>query len=152
MVDRVNKKEQQLSDHATLALHLDQLMRRMHRDLHPKASEVDAPKVGPLGGMVLMTIEENEPVSVQAVARLVARDKGQITRFLQTLERKGLVVRTPSATDGRVSLLQLTAEGRTLVAGFRGAVTDVVGGLLVDVEPEARAQLLEIIKTMLRAP
>lgn len=144
--------EKQLADTLTLAVHLDRLMRRIHADLHPKAMRLDNANVGPLGGMVLMTIEENAPISVQDLAKQLARDKGQMTRFVQSLERKALLVRMECPEDRRVSLIRLTTEGETLVKAFRNALAEVVDRMLVDVGPEEQAQLLTILQKLLKAP
>ncbi|MEM9751401.1 MAG: MarR family transcriptional regulator [Pseudomonadota bacterium] len=131
-----------MSDTLTLALHIDRLMRRIHADLHPKALKVDDPKLGPLGGMILMAIDENGPISVQDLSADLARDKGQMTRYVQTLERKALIERIAWPEDRRVSHLQLTDAGRDLVAAFRSALADVMDALLVDVDTTERKQFL----------
>ncbi|MEO0412486.1 MAG: MarR family transcriptional regulator [Pseudomonadota bacterium] len=139
-------------DRLALATHLDRLVRRLHADLHPKAVHVDDANVGPLGGMVLMTIEENAPISVQDLAERVARDKGQMTRILQSLERKALVERQAWPQDGRVSLLTLTNEGARLVSAFRRALAEVVDAMFVDVEPQEQVQFLAVLRKLLDAP
>ncbi len=144
--------ERQLTDTLTLAVHLDRLMRKIHADLHPKATRLDDANVGPLGGMVLMTIEENAPISIQDLAKQLARDKGQMTRFIQSLERKALLVRMECPDDRRVSLIRLTPEGEALVTAFRGAMAEVVNTMLVDVGPEEQAQFLTILQKLLKAP
>ena len=41
-----------------LALQIDRLMRRIHAELHPRANDFDHEGVGPIGGMLLLTIGE----------------------------------------------------------------------------------------------
>ncbi len=144
--------EPQLSDSLTLALHIDRLMRRIHVDLHPKAVKADDAKVGPLGGMVLMTIEENAPISLQELGKALARDKGQMTRVVQMLESKGLLVRTACPEDRRVWLIRLTDTGQALVAAFRSALAEVVEEMLLCVSQEERTQLLNTLKKLLASP
>lgn len=152
LVDLVNKMERPLSDTLSLAIHIDRLMRRIHADLRPKAMRVDEAKIGPLGGMALMTIEDNAPIAIHDLARLLARDKGQVTRFVQTLERKGLVSRTLDAEDGRVSRLALTARGGSQVAAFRAALAEVVEDMLIDIAADEKTQLLKTLQKLLAAP
>ena len=139
------------NDTVALAVHLDRLMRRIHADLRPKALKVDVHEVGPLGGMVLMTIEDCGQVSLQELARLLARDKGQTTRFVQMLERKALVSRVADREDRRVSRIGLTDSGRSLVEAFRAALTEVVEAMLVDVGADERRRFLETLHKLLQA-
>ncbi|MEO0816688.1 MAG: MarR family transcriptional regulator [Pseudomonadota bacterium] len=131
-----------LDETLSLAIHIDRLMRLIHAELEPRARRVDEEKVGPLGGMVLMTIEDHAPVPLNTLAALLARDKGQMTRHVQMLERKGLLTREPSAQDGRVVLVRLTPKGSARVDAFRGALASVVGDILDGVESEERGQFL----------
>ena len=138
-----------LDDRLALALNIDRLMRRIHVDLRPGAEAVDAFRVGPLGGMILMTIAETEPVPTQILAREVGRDSGQMTRILNMLERKGLLTRARSTEDGRVWLVSLTETGQTQVSKFQAALLEVVDGLLHKLDPEERSQLSRALEKVL---
>ena len=140
-----------MSDTLTLALHIDRLMRRIHVDLRPRATAVDDAKVGPLGGMVLMTIDDADQISIQNLAAQLGRDKGQMTRYIQSLERKALIERVDWPEDRRVSRIRLTSAGRDLVTAFRVALTDVVEGLLVDIDTAERDQFLATLQKLLHA-
>ncbi|MGD1933791.1 MAG: MarR family winged helix-turn-helix transcriptional regulator [Candidatus Phaeomarinobacter sp.] len=132
-----------------LALDIDRFMRLIHVNLHPKAQAIDEQKVGPLGGMVLMTIAENERLSIQDLTRQLARDKAQMTRLIQLLERKELLLRTRLPDDARVSLVSLTSEGHALVASFQDALADVVEDLLSGVNAEERKQFSATLRKIL---
>ena len=125
-------------------------MRRIHVDLRPKAMRVDDANVGPLGGMVLMTIDESAPISIQDLAAKLARDKGQMTRYIQTLERKELIERVDWPEDRRVSLVRLTPAGLALVTAFREALADVVDALLIDIDAAERGRLLATLQKLLQ--
>ncbi len=113
-----------------LAIHIDRFMRRIHGGLHARAAAFDTEQFGPGGGMILLTIADAEPAPMQLVARLMARDKSQMTRAVKVLERKGLVQRASDASDARVSLLTLTRKGRRAVERIQHALSDVIGELL----------------------
>ncbi|MEO0962357.1 MAG: MarR family transcriptional regulator [Pseudomonadota bacterium] len=138
-----------LQNSLSLALDIDRFMRVIHASLHPKAEASDRQKVGPFGGMVLMTIAETEPISIQALTRQLARDKAQMTRIIQLLEQKELLVRKRSSEDGRVSLVSLTDEGQTLVDSFQDALADVVEELLKGVSTEERKRLSATLQKIL---
>lgn len=136
---------QHLPETVRLAQTVDRFVRRIHEQLHHRALAVDHEKVGPYGGMVLMAISELSPTPVQEITLRMARDKSQITRKLQELERKGLVERLKDANDGRVSLLRLTARGEELVAAFQSALGEVIDALLGPLPPEDRAELVRLL-------
>ena len=125
---------------------VDRFMRQIHGELGRKAPEFDVEKVGPAGGLVLMTLADLEPVPIHELVRVLARDKAQITRLLQSLGKKGLIERTPSAQDGRVCVLQLSARGRTTVAGLRHALAGTIDDVLTPLSQGER----DTLKTLLR--
>ncbi|MDJ0919178.1 MAG: MarR family transcriptional regulator [Woeseiaceae bacterium] len=128
-----------------MAIHVDRFMRRIHGGLHAQASEFDTENVGPGGGMILMTLADVEPAPVQLIARLMARDKSQMTRAIKVLERKGLISRSDEASDARVSLLHLTAKGRRTVDRIQQALTSVIGQILSPLTADEQRTLGEFL-------
>lgn len=125
-------------------------MRRIHADLHPRAVEFDHHRVGPIGGMLLLAIGEREPIDIGALVQQMGRDKSQISRLVQTLERKGLITKEQSIDDGRVSLLRLTEAGGHQLRSIQAVLMDVVFKVmepLSDREQAAFSQLLDKILT-----
>lgn len=108
------------------AIDVDRFTRLLHISTRPKAQVIDTARIGPYGAMVLMTIADNEPLPVLELAKHLERDKAQMTRSVQLLERNGLAKRTPSTEDGRVSLIQLTEAGHALALAFRELVAEVL--------------------------
>ncbi|QIG53246.1 MarR family transcriptional regulator [Altererythrobacter sp. BO-6] len=64
--------------------------------------------------MFVLSFEDDLPSS--EVARRTGHSKSRLTGLVNTLEELGMVVRGASSSDGRVSILSLTEEGRQLVA------------------------------------
>ena len=132
-----------------LALMLDQLMRRVHGGLQSRSAEFDTYRVGPLGGIVLMTLAEMGRTRLSELTQRVARDKSQMTRAMHGLEAKGLVTRTASEADARVSLVELTPLGKEVVMGLKQAVVEVIGELLKPISREEEAQLTQLLSRVL---
>lgn len=127
---------------------IDRFTRRIEAGVHARAAVVDTERVGPLGGMVLLTIEEMEPAPLQRLSQRMARDKSQMTRIVQSLEGKGMVARSVSPDDGRVTLLRLTAKGRAFVGEIAAIMTVVVGEILEPLPARDRARLAEILSRL----
>lgn len=128
---------------------VDRFMRHIHFNVSRKAPSFDAEKVGPAGGLVLMTLADLEPVPIHELVRSIARDKAQITRLVQSLGKKGLIQKSPSASDGRVCVLQLTAKGRDAVASIRFAVSETIDGLLSPLSGTERQTLKVLLRKAL---
>lgn len=124
----------------------DRLMRRIHASLNAKAATFDRHRIGPAGGIVLLTLADHEPARIQDLVRLMARDKSQMTRSVQALESKGLIERRTSPDDGRVSLLALTPEGHSTLKALQHAMAEVLADILSPLQSEDRSKLKEILR------
>lgn len=124
---------------AELALLIDRFMRRIHFGLQSKAHSFDTEKVGPGGGIVLLTLSDMRCPSLQALTNQVARDKSQMTRTIRSLETKGLVKREASPNDARVTLVSLTTTGERVVSELKHAVAETISEILTPIsKPEER--------------
>jgi DNA-binding MarR family transcriptional regulator len=75
-------------------------------------------------------------------ARFQATTRGTASQTIKTLERRGLIVRHKSATDGRSVRFDLTRDGEAMLA--EDPLRDLVGSI-GDLAPESRADLLEAL-------
>ena len=121
------------------------MMRRIHAGLHPRALAMDAEGVGPLGGMVLMAVADEGSVSIAALTADMGRDKSQMTRLVQMLEGKGLIVRAADPTDRRVSVLSLTPEGRDFVQRIEVVLSETLDDVLAPLSAEERTQFARLV-------
>lgn len=65
---------------------------------------------------LLMSLNRPDPPPMGPVASLLAMDRTTLTAALKPLERRGLVNITKDPSDRRSRVLQLTEEGRRLLA------------------------------------
>lgn len=128
-----------------LALLVDRLMRRIHFGLQERAPDFDRKRVGPGGGVVLMTLAEMKCTGLNALTQRVARDKSQMTRVIRSLEEKGLVQRELSESDARVSMVSLTPEGELVVAELMNTVAEVIDELLAPISEDDQQALKSLL-------
>jgi len=99
----------------------------------------------------LLGILRDRTPTMHELARLLGLDKSSTTGLVHRAERRGLVLRAPSATDRRSVQVSLTLEGRALVSGaaarFGADVTDLLGLL----PPGDRESLSGLISRLLEA-
>ena len=88
---------------------------------------------------------DRETASMTQLAALARRRLPTISKSVDSLVRQGLLVRTLSPTDRRVSSLELTPAGETRLAQARGAVAELASyvgaillrhGMILGVPPE----------------
>jgi DNA-binding MarR family transcriptional regulator len=80
------------------------LMERMDRALEPL--DLTSQQVG-----VVLLLANGRARTSQELSRTLSYDSGSMTRMLDRLEKKGLIVRNRSAADRRVVCLALTEQG-----------------------------------------
>ncbi|MEM7597185.1 MAG: MarR family transcriptional regulator [Pseudomonadota bacterium] len=124
-------------------------MRRIHFGLQSKAHAFDTEKVGPGGGIVLLTLSDMGTPGLQELTRRVARDKSQMTRTVRSLEAKGLVERQPSPKDARVTLIRLTPDGEAVVKTLQQVVAETIGEILAPITEGEEAALKSMLERAL---
>jgi DNA-binding MarR family transcriptional regulator len=91
---------------------LTQLSFLIHGALERRATERDLTMIST---RLLGVLRDRKP-SMNQLAKLLDLDKSSITGLVDRAERRGLVERTPSSSDGRAVLVSLTGRGRSLVS------------------------------------
>lgn len=66
---------------------------------------------------LMMSLNRPEPPTIGAVATLLAMDRTTLTAALKPLQRRGLIKIATDHNDHRARLLELTSQGRKLLAG-----------------------------------
>lgn len=123
-------------------------MRKIDAQMHKRMPAVDRGRIGPMGGLLLMQLEELEPCSMQELASAMGRDNSQLTRLIRDLERKEVLARRQSPEDGRVTLLTLTEFGRAFLVQAKGELAAVVDEVVAPLGESDRATLLRVLKTI----
>ena len=88
----------------------------------------DAGITGPQTG-ILWFLHEYKQLSLARLAELQGSTAANMTGMIQRLERDGLVQRKPHATDRRVRMVELTAEGTARVRKARKAIESAMADL-----------------------
>jgi MarR family transcriptional regulator, lower aerobic nicotinate degradation pathway regulator len=96
----------------------------------------------------LLGVLRDRTPTMNELAKLLGLDKSSVTGLVDRAERRGLVVRAPSATDRRAVLVSLTDRGRSLVSdGAARFGTDV--SLLFEHLPAADRDALSALVSRL---
>lgn len=93
---------------------------------------------------VLHTLSRAGPCRLTDLVRTEQIKQPALTSAVAKLERDGLVERGPDPSDGRASMLSLTAEGRSIVSRRHADRAERLRGLIDRLEPADRARLLSV--------
>ena len=97
---------------------------------------------------VLYEIAHRQQPSATELCDELGLDPGYLSRILRGLEKRGLVSKSPSAQDGRQSLLGLTTRGRQTFATLDERQNQEVAALLQALSPAQQAQLADAMRAI----
>lgn len=81
----------------------------------------------------------------QDLADVVHKDKTGITRIVDSMEKRNLVVRIPDRSDRRQKLIYLTNKGKEL----QGELMQLIQNIYLDAEQGIEPEYLDILKKVL---
>jgi DNA-binding MarR family transcriptional regulator/GNAT superfamily N-acetyltransferase len=97
---------------------------------------------------VLYELAHSEAPTATELGRDLQLDAGYLSRMLRGFERRGLVQRVPSPTDGRRNYLQLTQKGRSIFEDLNTRASNAVADVLEPLAQGQCAQLLDSMRTI----
>lgn len=95
---------------------------------------------------VLEVLLHKGPLPVNTVGRRVLLTSGSITTAVDRLARQGFVLRRPDPEDGRISLVELTGEGRAFIEKAFGEHTIAMEEACRPLSPAERRQVLRLLR------
>ncbi len=99
---------------------------------------------------IIRHLWEEEGLSQREIGDKAAKDKPNITRMLDVLEKKGLLVRQPDPRDRRKYRLYLTPEGKDLHRQLLPVARDLRERVFRNLTPEERRLLKETMNRIYR--
>lgn len=140
-----------------------ELLSLFHDATHRYAMRLLALEVSPLAnplrgqGQVLALLKQSDGLATREIAQLLGIRTASLNELLVKLEAKGLVTRSRSAADGRVTVVSLTDAGRTVeqapfaaeMQAFLSEMGDFYG-MLTPEEKQSLAGMLHAIDEAIR--
>ena len=97
---------------------------------------------------LLYELAHRRAPTATAVGHDLGLDAGYLSRLLAQFEKRGLVVRTPSPTDGRQTLLALTARGKAAFAPLNARQQQDVGALLARLSDADQQRMIDAMRAI----
>ena len=86
--------------------------------------------------LVMDVLWDAETLSQQAIADIIQKDKNSVTKFIDSLERKGLVYRAMNKKDRRINDIIVTEEGMKLKVPTTEVAINLMRNVLKDIKEE----------------
>lgn len=99
--------------------------------------------------ILLNMINDKSDQISQNIAIATGKNKSVVMRMIDSLESKGLVVRTQNPDDRRENLLNITAEGEYVVAQYHVIERGITEYLTMDITPDKLNVFWEVLATIL---
>jgi DNA-binding MarR family transcriptional regulator/GNAT superfamily N-acetyltransferase len=97
---------------------------------------------------VLYELSARPTVTATDLGRELGLDAGYLSRLLRGFRARKLIKTAPSPTDGRQSILQLSAHGRKMFAGLEARQVDAVRRMLRGLAAHQRRSLITAMGTI----
>jgi len=126
------------------------------RQVSARITSMAGVDVSQQGVALLRALRRGGQQPVAALAASAAMDLGAVSRQVRMLEDAGAVQRSRSAEDGRVTLLELTDEGRRMVDRIQAVsvrhLEEALGGWSDDEERTLARLMQRLVDDMVRTP
>lgn len=97
---------------------------------------------------VLYELAQRDQPTAAELGKELGLDAGYLSRILRGFARRGLIDKRPSRSDGRQSLLALSADGRAAFGLLEQAARDQIGALLEPLPASGKGRLLQAMRTI----
>lgn len=97
---------------------------------------------------VIYEVANRETPTATEVGKALGMDPAHVSRILRGHQRRGLIARERSETDGRQALLRLTAKGRKTFATLDARSRDQVETMLASLPPGGPARIIGAMRTI----
>lgn len=99
-------------------------------------------------GRVLYELAHHETTSASELAGELGLDSGYLSRILKGFEKRGMLERRRSESDGRASVISLTRAGQAAFARINTRSRDEVTGMLERLNEAEQAELVAAMETI----
>lgn len=96
--------------------------------------------------LVMDTLWLDGILSQQGIADIIQKDKNSVTKFIDSLEKKGLVVRSIDQNDRRVNNIILTKKGQELKDETTEIAINTMNSILKDISTEDLTTFVKVLE------
>ncbi len=98
--------------------------------------------------LVMDTLWDEGVLSQQQIANILIKDKNSITKLIDSLERKGLVVRETGSSDKRVKMIHLTEKAIIIKEDLTLVALKSTDEIIKDIPNEELISFIKVLNKM----
>ena len=98
---------------------------------------------------ILAILHDGDGLSVREVSEMVILPQPTVSRWVDRLQQQGYVTRTDDRTDGRQTLVSITAEGRTVARDLVRLARRRLASTTADVDGATLAELERVLLALI---
>ncbi len=102
----------------------------------------------PSHGDILSCLFRNDGLPMSEIARKIGRKKNTVTVLIEKLETFGYVIRQTDRDDSRISLVYLTAKGKSIEKRFDTISEKLLTAIYQGISGDEKINLLDILERM----
>lgn len=122
-----------------------QLFTRRFGFLNKNCCQVGDHPISLVQSHILYEIDRQHQPSIQQVAETLGTDITTFSRQIQSLVNMGLVKKTHSSTDKRISILSLTEEGKVVAESIDHQMNERLGSVFSTMSQEEKEMVIQAI-------
>ncbi len=125
------------------------LREKANKFIQERLNVYSASELAPCDGAVLTALYHKSPVKLIDLARSVNRSKSTISVLVDNLEKRGYITKTPSATDARITEIDLTTKGREFENIFNQITKDLMLVMTAGIKEEELSTTEQVMNKLL---
>lgn len=98
--------------------------------------------------LVIDTLWKKDAISQQQLADIIMKDKNSVTKLIDAMEKKHLLIRIPDNNDRRLNLIALTDKGKALEKPLTEIAIQTVNSIIEGISPEDLVLFVEVLNKM----
>lgn len=98
--------------------------------------------------LVMDTLWDEGVLSQQKIADIIFKDKNSVTKLIDALENKGLVIRVPDKTDRRLNQIHLTERAILIKEDITKVAIESTDGIIKDIPKEELHVFISVLNKM----
>lgn len=96
--------------------------------------------------LVMDILWDEESLSQQTIADILQKDKNSVTKFIDSLEKKGLVYRSTDKNDRRINNIFVSEEGRRLKQKTTDVAVNTMESILNGISEDELATCITVME------
>ena len=108
-----------------------------------------------IGAVLRLLYEANEPLSAGTISSKLGISTARVAVLLKKMTQKGMIIKQQSPNDARVTMVELTAEGRANIERMKNQLFAQMGQIIDKVGEERLKEYFEIgeeIRNIIKIP